>query len=79
MNAHIAAIPGQWYRDASSGVMFHIVGIDEDDRSIDIQHVDGSRDKTYFDDWMARSVQSCEPPEHWKIEGRVLPFDDAHY
>ena len=71
MNAQIAALPGQWYRDPSSGGIFQIVGIDEEDRSIDIQHVDGSLEETSFDDWMGKRLESCEQPEDW-----VGPYDD---
>jgi hypothetical protein len=71
MNAYIAAIPGHWYRDASSGEVFQVVGLDEDDRTINIQHVDGSLDETAFDDWMTRHVENCDQPEDW-----VGPYDD---
>jgi hypothetical protein len=71
MNNRIAAVPGQWYRDRRSGDMFQIVGVDEDDGSIDVQHVDGSLEETSIDDWVARSLERCEQPEDW-----VGSFDD---
>lgn len=71
MNSRISAAPGQWYLDRDSGSIFQIVSIDEDDRSIDIQYVDGSLEETGFDDWVARNLQPCEQPEDW-----VGPFDD---
>jgi hypothetical protein len=71
MNSRIAAVPGQWYRSPSSGVIFQIVSIDEDDQSIAIQHADGSLEETHFDEWVEDGLESCEQPEDW-----VGPFDD---
>jgi hypothetical protein len=71
MNALIAAIPGQWYRSSPLGDIFQVVGIDQDDRSIDIQYTDGSLDEISVDDWNEKDVKICEQPEDW-----VGPFDD---
>ena len=71
MNSRIAAVPGQWYLDRESGVMFQIVSVDEDDGSIDVQHTDGSLEETSVDDWVTRSLEGCEQPEDW-----VGSFDD---
>jgi hypothetical protein len=71
MNNRIAAAPGQWYLDRVSGDMFQIVSVDEDDGSIDVQHVDGSLEETSVDDWVTRSLERCEQPEDW-----VGSFDD---
>ncbi len=66
-----AAEPGQWYLDRGSGQVFQIVGMDEDDGSIDIQHTDGTLEEMSVGDWVARTLEGCEQPEDW-----VGPFDD---
>lgn len=71
MNALIAAVPGQWYRIRASGDIFQVVGLDEEDRSIEIQWTDGSLDEINAEDWMEKDVALCEQPEDW-----VGPFDD---
>ncbi len=71
MNSLIAAIPGQWYLDPESKDVFQVVGVEDDDRSIDIQHVDGSLGQIPCDGWMAMRLELCDQPEDW-----VGPFDD---
>lgn len=65
------AIPGQWYLDRQSGDIFQVVGVDEDDCSIEIQYADGSVEETSRDDWATLELDNCEQPEDW-----VGPFDD---
>lgn len=71
MISRIAAVPDQWYRDCQNGDVFQIIGVDEHDRSIEIQYVDGSLEESSLDDWTHRHLEACEQPEDW-----VGPFDD---
>lgn len=71
MISRISAIPGQWYLDKESGAVFQVVGVDADDRSIELQYSDGSIEETSIRDWTERPVETCEQPEDW-----VGPFDD---
>ncbi len=67
----ILATPGQWYRDRESGAIFQVVGVDPEDRTIDLQYTDGSLEGATLEDWSARNLELCEQPEDW-----VGPFDD---
>ena len=71
MKDRVAAISGQWYLDRGSGDMFQIVGVDEDDGTIDVQQSDGSLEEISVDAWVTRSLERCDQPEDW-----VGSFDD---
>lgn len=71
MISRIAAIPGQWYVDRENGEVFQMIGVDERDRSVEIQYVDGSLEESSLDDWSGRRLEVCDQPEDW-----VGPFDD---
>lgn len=71
MISRIAAVPGQWYQDRTSGDMFQIVNVDEEDGSIDVQHADGSLEEASVDDWVTRRIEGCEQPGDC-----VYSFDD---
>jgi hypothetical protein len=71
MNICITAVPGQWYLDRQTAEVFQVVSVDEDDRTIDIQYVDGSVDEKALDEWETMDLLNREQPEDW-----VGPFDD---
>ena len=71
MKSRIEAVPGQWYRDRSSGDVFQIVSLDNEDRSLNIQYTDGAVDEMSLDEWAASDLAECEQPEDW-----VGPYDD---
>ena len=58
--------------DRENGDVFQIIGVDEGDRSIEIQYVDGSLEESSLEDWTQRRLEACEQPEDW-----VGPFDDV--
>lgn len=62
---------GEWYLDGQSGSVFQVVGVDEDDGSVDIQFVDGTVEEYLIEDWEAMTLERCEQPEDW-----AGPFDD---
>jgi hypothetical protein len=71
MKNRIEAIPGQWYRDRESGDTFQVVGVDAQDRLLEIQYTDGALDEMSTDEWAAARLETCEQPEDW-----VGPYDD---
>ena len=71
MGAPIRAEPGEWYLDVQSGNAFQVVGVDEEEGSIDVQFADGAVAEFLMDDWEAMSLARSEQPEDW-----AGPYDD---
>jgi len=67
----IRAEPGEWYLDCQSGNVFQVVGVDEDDGSIDVQFADGAVEEFLAEDWEAMSLARSGQPEDW-----AGPYDD---
>lgn len=61
----IEPIVGGWY--SSHGELFEVVAVDDDARSIEIQHADGSLAELDHDEWglsrKAGALRGAEPPE----------------
>lgn len=55
---------GQWYK-LDNGDFFEVVAIDEHDRTIEIQHYDGSIDEYDFNSWAISEITESGPPEDW--------------
>lgn len=60
---------GEWYRLREGGDSFEVVAIDEDDRTIEVQHFDGTIEEYDLDDWNAQwgsgAIEPSDPPEDW--------------
>jgi hypothetical protein len=65
MGRRIPAEPGQWLLERNSRRLFQIVGVDPDERCVDIQYADGSLDAACLDDLARRDLTPCQPPEGW--------------
>lgn len=55
---------GTWYRDIT-GAVFEVVALDEDDRTVEIQYLDGSLEEIDLDVWTEMPLVMIEPPEDW--------------
>jgi hypothetical protein len=71
METPIRPQSGEWYLDRHSGSAFQVVGIDEEEGSIDVQFADGTVDEIVLEDWKAMSLARSEQPEDW-----AGPYDD---
>lgn len=67
-------IIGKWYK-LDSGEFFEVVAIDERDRTIEIQHYDGSIDEYDFNSWAISEISESNPPEDWSGAYDMLPED----
>lgn len=61
---HVAPFIGSWYKNAT-GAIFEVVAIDEDDRTVEIQHFDGAVEELDMDVWWEIPMEMVEPPEDW--------------
>jgi len=55
---------GEWYVDPN-GNRFEVVALDEDDRSIEIQHFDGTVEEFDFVAWEGSDFRLTGPPEDY--------------
>jgi len=55
---------GAWYR-LPDGKMFEVVAIDEQDRTVDVQHYDGTVEEWDLEAWTDLSLERGEAPEDW--------------
>jgi hypothetical protein len=71
METPIRPEPGEWFLDRQSGNVFQVVGVDEDEGSIEVQFADGAVEEILADDWQAMSLARSGQPEDW-----AGPYDD---
>ena len=55
---------GSWYKD-DTGAVFEVVTLDDDDRTVGIQHFDGTVEELDLDTWWDMPLEVIEPPEDW--------------
>lgn len=59
-----------WYRDPL-GKMFQVVALDDYEKTVELQHVDGALEEMPLSVWYATSLEAIEPSEDW-----TGPIDD---
>jgi hypothetical protein len=59
-------VVGYWYRETVEDLVFEVVAVDEDDETIELQHVDGEINEFDFTVWEELSLVQIEPPEDWR-------------
>lgn len=62
--AKILPVVGDWYRGPAAAI-FEVVAIDEDDRTIEIQHFDGTVEEFDRDTWNELLLEPMAAPEDW--------------
>ncbi len=67
---------GSWYKDIQQGVIFEIVAMDEDSRTIETQLIDGEVGEYDIDSWQQLLLIEVEEPEDWS-SGYELSSEDA--
>jgi len=55
---------GSWFR-IGDGKTFEVVAVDDKDRTVDIQHFDGTIEELELSDWFEEPIEATEPPEDW--------------
>lgn len=54
---------GAWFEDIGNGALFEIVAIDDLERTIEIQYLDGTVDEFDLDQWQQLPIAGAAPPE----------------
>lgn len=64
-------IVGNWYRHLDKGYEFTVVAVDDQRRTIEIQHYNGDIAELDDNTWRRMAIELMEPPEDW-----TGPYDD---
>ena len=65
---------GGWYRHPN-GSLFEVVAVDEGDRTVELQHFDGTLDEVDLEAWPALLIESVDAPEDWTGSVDMDPED----
>jgi hypothetical protein len=65
-----------WYAD-EEGRSFMVVGVDEDEETVEIQYSDGDIEEIDLDAWYAMSLTGIEVPDDWSGALDELKDDDT--
>ncbi len=65
---------GQWFR-RSNGVLFEVVALDEEDRTVELQQFDGTIDEVDLEAWPELLLVEASPPEDWSGSVDMDPED----
>jgi hypothetical protein len=66
----------QWYVLRGKGQSFCVTAIDEQARTVEVQHFDGDIEEFTFDEWRALNVEPGEEPENWSGALDISERDD---
>jgi hypothetical protein len=78
------AIPeiGNWFR-GGNGKTFEVVAVDDKDRTIEIQHFDGTVEEIDAEGWQEMAAQPIDAPEDWSgsmdVDSDDLPEDEEKH
>ena len=55
-----------WYQDLTTGAIFEVVAIDENNGTIEFQHIDGEVGEYDLTTWQQLPLLPAEAPEDWR-------------
>jgi hypothetical protein len=79
MKNELEPVVGNWYVHLDKGEPFRVVAIDEEARTIEIQHFDGDIEECDVDEWRAMDLELGEEPEDWTGPVDDVQADDLGY
>jgi hypothetical protein len=73
---------GSWFR-VGEGKTFEVVAVDERDRTVEIQHFDGTIEELDVEGWRDMAAEPIDAPEDWSgsmdVEGDDLPDNEEKH
>ena len=66
----------QWYSYIGKGQRFYVIDINEEEKTIEIQHFDGDLEEISFAEWRGLDIELCEEPENWTGALDIAEKDD---
>lgn len=58
---------GNWLENIDDGTLFEVVAIDDVERTVEVQHLDGTLDEFDLDQWHSLPLVAAAPPEDANI------------
>ena len=73
---------GSWFR-IGDGKTFEVVAVDDKDRTVDIQHFDGTIEELDVDGWREMAAEPIDAPEDWSgsmdVDSTDLPENEEKF
>jgi hypothetical protein len=73
---------GSWFR-IGEGKTFEVVAVDEKDRTVDIQHFDGTIEELDVEGWREMAAEPIDAPEDWSgsmdVDTEDLPENEEKH
>ena len=66
----------QWYAHLDKGQRFFVIDIDEEEKTVEIQHFDGDIEEISMDEWRNLRIELSEEPENWAGALDISEKDD---
>jgi len=66
VSEEVDPVVGHWYKRVDENQTFAVIGIDEDEGIIEIQHVDGDIEEIDTDAWADMELEPTEEPDEWR-------------
>ena len=57
---------GNWYKEIQQGLIFEVVAVDENTRTIETQLIDGAVTEYDLENWHEMLLEEVEEPEDWR-------------
>lgn len=61
-------VVGQWYEIIDEEETFRVISVDEDEELVEIEYLDGERDKFDLEEWHELDLELIDEPEGWADE-----------
>jgi hypothetical protein len=72
-------VVSQWYRHLDKGHEFQVTAVDEESRTVEVQHFDGDLEEIDLEDWYGLNIEPIETPEDWTGPMDDVERDDLGY
>ena len=66
----------QWYAHRDKGQRFFVTAVDDERKTVDIQHFDGDIEELSFVEWRRLRIELSEEPENWTGALDIAERDD---
>ena len=66
----------QWYAHLDKGQRFFVVAINEEEKTVDIQHFDGEIQELSMNEWRNLQIELSVEPENWSGALDIAEQDD---
>jgi hypothetical protein len=79
MKRHLKPEAGKWYQHRDKGQLFRVIGVDEDEETVEIQHFDGDLEEIDTAEWFGMDLEPAAEPEDWTGPVDDVETDDLGY